>query len=153
MRFLEQMAKSLGPAGSKLALAKLRPKMEPILTKQGLTWEDVLPALELVDSVEELMAAAEGPMGFLEQMAKSLGPAGAKLALAKLRPKMEPILTKQGLTWEDVLPALESVDSAEELVAAAEDPMRFLEQMAKSLGPAGAKLALAKLRPKMEPIL
>merc|ERR1719409_1501404 len=129
MGFLEQMAKSLGPAGAKLALAKLRPKMEPILTKQGLTWEDVLPALELVDSVEELMAAAEDPMGLLEQMAKSLGPAGAKLALAKLRPKMEPILTKQGLTWEDVLPALESVDSAEELVAAAEDPMRFLEQM------------------------
>ncbi len=79
----------MGHAGKKWAIAKLRPKMEPSLKKQGLLWEDVLPALELVDSVEELQAAAEDPEGFLKSMAKTLGPAGKKWAIAKLPPKME----------------------------------------------------------------
>ena len=59
-----------------------------------------------VDSVEEIQAALQDPMGFLERLAKSMGPAAKKLALARLRPKLEPALKKQGLQWSDATPLL-----------------------------------------------
>eukprot|EP01050_Picozoa_sp_SAG11_P045012 SAG11_NODE_22201_length_410_cov_0.868167_1_plen_78_part_00 len=40
-----------------MLLAKLRPKLEPILKAKGLAWEDVLPALQLIDTLEEIKAA------------------------------------------------------------------------------------------------
>ncbi len=60
------------------------------------------------DSVDELVADAEDPDGAMEKIARSSGLAGKKLALTKLRPKMEPVLLKQGLAWEAVLLALVS---------------------------------------------
>ena len=62
----------------------------------------VVPALEQVDTPDELMAALEDPEAFLKSMASSLGPVGIRLAIAKLRPKLEPVLKKQGLSWTDV---------------------------------------------------
>ena len=59
--------------------------------------------------MEELRAAAEDPVKFMEDLAKSMGPAATKFALAKLRPKLEPLLKKQGLEWDDALPALQAV--------------------------------------------
>ena len=41
----------------------------------GLIWEDVLPALELVDTPEELQAAFDDPEGFLRNLAVAAGPA------------------------------------------------------------------------------
>ena len=40
------------------ALARLKPVLEPKLPKP-LTWADVEPAIEMIDSVEELRAAVE----------------------------------------------------------------------------------------------
>merc|ERR1719460_1637242 len=119
----------MSPAGKKLAMMKLRPKLEPHLKKQGLTFEDVIPALEQVDTIEELQAALANPSEFLENLAKSTGP-----AMKKLRPKLEPHLKKQGLTFEDVIPALEQVDTIEELQDAHENPSEFLEKLARSMG-------------------
>ena len=63
-----------------------------------------------VDSVEELQEAFQDPMAFLEGLAKSMGPAAKKMALRQLiKPKLEPLLEKRGLKWEDVAPALEKV--------------------------------------------
>merc|ERR1719337_539475 len=107
--FLERSAKSMGPAAKKIVLAKLRSKLEPRLKKRGMEWADVAPALEEVDSVEELQAALQDPTAFFEGLAKSMGPAAKKIALAKLRSKLEPRLKKQGLEWADVAPALEEV--------------------------------------------
>merc|ERR1719316_2556412 len=97
----------MGPAAKKLLIAKLRPKLEPHLERQGLEWCDVVPALELVDSAEELEAAIADPEGFFKSLADSMGPAAKKWLIAKVRPKLEPHLEKQGLEWCDVVPALE----------------------------------------------
>merc|ERR1711937_965612 len=99
------LANAMSPAARKLVIAKLRPKLEPHLKTQDLLWEDVLPALDSIDSVFELRAAIENPQQFLESLANAMSPAARKLMIAKLRPKLEPHLETQGLLWEDVLPA------------------------------------------------
>merc|ERR1719487_912983 len=110
---MKKLAKSMGPAAKKYAMMKLRPILKPHLEKQGLTFEDVIPALEQVDTIEELQDAHENPSEFLEALAESMGPAAKKYAMMKLRPKLKPHLEKQGLTFEDVIPALEQVDTIE----------------------------------------
>merc|ERR1719331_2701302 len=134
-------------------MMKLRQKLEPHLEKQGLTFDDVRPALEQVDTIEELQDAHENPSEFLEKVARSTGPAAKKYAMMKLRPKLKPHLEKQGLTFEDVRPALEQVDTIEELQAAVENPSEFLENLARSTGPAAKKYAMIQLRPKLKPHL
>ena len=64
--------------------------------------------------MEELQAALQDPMAFFEGLAKSMGPAAKKIALAKLRSKLEPRLKKRGMEWADVAPALEEVRSGAE---------------------------------------
>jgi secreted Zn-dependent insulinase-like peptidase len=54
-------------ATTKAAIVKLRPKLEPVLMKQGLSFDDALPALELVD-IKELEAAMSDPEAFLESL-------------------------------------------------------------------------------------
>merc|ERR1719271_1492087 len=133
---------------------KLRPVLEPHLLKQGLTFADVVHALEpFVDTIEELQGAHANPSEFLESLATSTGPAAKKLAMVKLRPVLEPHLLKQGLTFPDVVPALEQVDTLEELQGALANPSEFLESLATSMGPAAKKLAMVKLRPVLEPHL
>ena len=55
--FLEKLMEKGGPIAKKLLIAKIRPKAEPKLKRKGLVWEDVVPVLELVDSMEELQEA------------------------------------------------------------------------------------------------
>ena len=49
----------------------LKPPLEPHLTKHGLTWPDVVSVLEEVDSIDELKAAAEKPIAFLDRVSKA----------------------------------------------------------------------------------
>ena len=50
----------LAKQGKKLAIAKLAPLLKPLLAKQNLAWADVVPALDAVDSLEELTGALTG---------------------------------------------------------------------------------------------
>ena len=67
---IEDMGESLGislhrggPAAKKLAIAKLRPTLEPIVeSRSGVKWDDALPAIELIDTIEELEEAVENPV-------------------------------------------------------------------------------------------
>ena len=113
---------------------KLKTKLVPYLRKQGLEWSDVLPVLEAIDTVEELQAAVADPGGNLAKLAKTSIPLAKKLAIMKLKPKMEARLLKQGLEWSDVLPVLEQVDTVEELQAAVTDPQAFLKHLASAGG-------------------
>ena len=59
--FIERLTTSLGPTvGKKLAIAKLAPLLKPLLAKQNLAWADVVPALDAVDSLDELTGALTG---------------------------------------------------------------------------------------------
>ena len=64
---------------------------------------------------ERFCEAMSDPVGFFERVIASAGPAAKKLAMAKLRPVLEPHVKKQGLAWADVLPILDTVDTAKEL--------------------------------------
>ena len=86
-------------AAWRMAIAKLRPKLECELAKWHVTWDDVLPVLRLVDSLEELQAALEDPDGFLTKLASAAGPAAKRFLVAKLRKPLEPIAMSKGLVW------------------------------------------------------
>ena len=66
-------------------MKKLRPRLEPLVVEKGLAWDDVVPALELIDTVEEIEAAASDPAAFLSKLTSTAGPVALKLAVKKLQ--------------------------------------------------------------------
>jgi hypothetical protein len=67
---------------------------------------------EMVDSLEEIRAAVEAPDALLKKMLDAGGPVACKLVLAKLRPRLEPLLREKGMAWTDVLAGADQVDAA-----------------------------------------
>ena len=59
------------------------------LEKKGLLWTTVEAVLNAVD-VDELRAAFDSPEQFFKTLTLPAGPAAKKLAIVKLRPKLEP---------------------------------------------------------------
>ena len=127
--FLKQLANASSSAAKKLAIAQLKPVIQLHLRKQGLEWADVVPVLETIDSIEELQAAVNDPEAFLDRVLRSSGPAAKKLAIMHLKPRLDPYLRARGLEWEDVVPVMGTIDSVEELRAAAADPVALLEHV------------------------
>ena len=154
--FLEKLMSKLAPVAMKLAIARLKPKLEPQLVKHELQWADVLPTLELVDTIEEIKAAVANPDEFFEGLADAAGPAGKKLAIAKLRPKLKPYLVQYDLDWADLRPALEAVVdevTPSTLKDAINNAEAFLEELASKFAEVAIKIAIAKMRPKLLPYL
>jgi len=89
-------------AAIKLAVQKLRPKMEPWVKRQNLEWTDIEPLIEEVDSINDLKIAATDFEAFMERISEKSEPIAVKWAILKLRPKLEPHLRKHGLKWTDV---------------------------------------------------
>merc|ERR1719174_3256867 len=56
-----------------LAMKKLRPVLEPRLKEGGLEFEDVIPALEQVDRIEDLQGALTNPSELIKFLATSVG--------------------------------------------------------------------------------
>ena len=54
---------------------------------------------------------------------------------------------------EEVLPILETIDTAEEIRQAIEKPEAFMQELATASTPVARKRALAKARPRIEPEL
>eukprot|EP01045_Picozoa_sp_COSAG04_P010828 COSAG04_NODE_674_length_11272_cov_8.036248_7_plen_273_part_00 len=150
--FCRQLLSAVGPAGKKIALGKLRPKLEHRLAKRDLLWEDALPAIEVLADVDRLQAALEDPDALVQELLASAGPVAKKIAAAKLRPELEPKLAKHGLGWADVMPALE-LKTKKGLDGALANPDAFVASLLSAVGPVGKRIALAKLRPKLEATL
>ena len=129
--FCRQLLSAVGPVGKRIALAKLRPNLEATLaTRHALLWADALPALELVDSLEEIQAAVNDPDAFVQTLMATAGPAAKAMLTAKLRGLLIPIVAKRGLVWEDIALQMEMVSSMEDLEQAMADPEAFLAQLA-----------------------
>jgi hypothetical protein len=62
-----ELADAALKAAIKSAVAKLKPRIEPELEQYGLGWEIVEPAIEMVDTVEEIQAAVANPEEFLQK--------------------------------------------------------------------------------------
>eukprot|EP01048_Picozoa_sp_COSAG05_P014158 COSAG05_NODE_1577_length_4502_cov_3.764706_4_plen_358_part_01 len=151
--FVNELLEAMGPIGKQILIEKLIQALEPKLQQEGLSTDDASQAFQLVETLDSLRDAIHDPEAFLKRLMEAGGAAGKKLALAKLRPKLEPKLEVHGLTYDDVLPALELIDTVEELEEAVRDPEALLKRLMEAGGAAGKKLALAKLRPKLEPKL
>ena len=123
-----------GEVARKLLLSKLKPLLEPYLEQQSLTWVDVQPAFEFVDTLAELQEALSNPEAFFTKLLKGCGAAARKMLLAQLRPLVEPMLSQQGLLWSDVQPMFASVDSQEKLQQALSNPETFLENLLSGAG-------------------
>ena len=54
-----------------------------------LTYPMALPALELIDSVDELKAAMSDAGGFIQRLVESFGAAAKRFVIAQLRPLLE----------------------------------------------------------------
>ena len=122
--------------------------------QQGLQWSDVQPMLESVDTQDELRQALDDPETFLKKLlAGAGGQVARKLLLSKLKPLLEPYMRKQSLTWADVEPALELVDTLAELEEASSNPEAFFQKLLKGGGPAAKRMLIAQLRPLLEPQL
>ena len=95
-----------------------------------LTWEDILPALEMIDSVEELEAAVRNPEAFVKRLftaavAPALLKAAIHVAVPMLKERVEASIPPP-LTWEDVEPAVRAIDTVQEVQAAIENPQAFI---------------------------
>ena len=99
-----------------------------------MTWVDVQPVFEFVDTLAELQEALSNPEAFFTKLLKGSGPAARKMLIAQLRPLVEPMLSQQGLLWSDVQPMFASVDSQEKLQQALSNPETFLENLLAGAG-------------------
>eukprot|EP01052_Picozoa_sp_SAG31_P037094 SAG31_NODE_4731_length_2995_cov_3.155732_3_plen_145_part_01 len=143
--------------------AELRQLIEPLLAKLDIQWSDsrVQEALGTTEAVQHavddpvafiqsLLSGREGDVGvdsLLADIATAAAPMAIRLAIAQLRPKLEPHLLHHDMKWEDALPALELIDTMEEVQAAIADPEAFLAKVMAAAGPVAIKLLIAKLRP------
>eukprot|EP00929_Paragymnodinium_shiwhaense_P024636 TRINITY_DN15096_c0_g1_i4.p1 TRINITY_DN15096_c0_g1~~TRINITY_DN15096_c0_g1_i4.p1 ORF type:complete len:1148 (+),score=232.27 TRINITY_DN15096_c0_g1_i4:64-3444(+) len=154
MGFLKDRSSTCQRLARKLAIAQLRPKIEPQLKEYGLEWANFKLILDEVDTLEEIQDAINDVTGFLKRLAGKFPPVARKFALKALRPSIELELQKHELKWEDMEEDFENVllhlDSVEEIQKAAADPVGFLNQM---LVPIAIKVALKKLKPVLEPKL
>jgi hypothetical protein len=76
--FLEQLA-AAGTLGIKsFAVMRLKPALEPLLEEQGLDWDDVVPILSRVNSLDTLRAGENEPEAFLAQLLASEPRGGAR---------------------------------------------------------------------------
>eukprot|EP00966_Prymnesium_polylepis_P143273 3307098-Prymnesium_polylepis.1 len=151
------MAKVSGTLAIKVAVVKLRLCMKRILKRCGLSWADVKPAVEAIDTVKELETAAADPETFLLQsVAKASGLVAAKLAAAKRVERfasVEQALKSQGVSWADVAHVLEALDTVQDVEAVMDDFQQLLQKMDASGGAVARKAKIIKLRPRIERVL
>lgn len=164
---MKQLKDAGGELGRQWLLGQARHVLEPQLHERGLTWEDAKPAIEMIDSVEELRRAAEDPAAFLTNLASLARPIAMRWLLATLRPLAEKALDRKGLEWEDVLAALKLLDAdwlwiqltdPPSLVEKLSDPGAFFEtspapdgEATGSASPALRRLLIALMRRPASP--
>lgn len=141
------------PLIKKLALAKVRRYLEPFLTELELAWPAVLPVLRLIEPVSEFEAAFAQPEEFIEGL-PSRDPEVAKAwAVARVKPRVLPLLAEYGVVWEDLLKVLKLTSTAD-LATALENPQLFMEELnQKRVGNACKWFLIARIRPGLEPLL
>eukprot|EP00966_Prymnesium_polylepis_P160442 3709341-Prymnesium_polylepis.2 len=147
--FLDNLTTVSAAAGVKLAVVKLKPRLSRWLERHALEWTDVEPALDLVDSLDDLRHAIDFPEKFLDDLAAESVAAGMKLTVVKLKPRLGRWMARYDLKWGDVEPVLELVDSFDDLRRAVEDPEGFIEHLAAGTGKASVKLVVLKLKPRL----
>ena len=145
--------------------------LRPVLVEEGLTLEDIRPTLEAMDTVDKLLEALNHPKFYIE------GPLVRNVFVDRLAPVLAPLLTQaqaakgvleiqpqewktlclsdllNGLTLQDIRPALANVGSTKELCDARADPESFLRALTTSTSEAARHFAIARLGARVLPLL
>ena len=98
---------------------RLKPLLKRVKLPAPLAWDDLWPALELIDSIEELQEAVRHPSAFVQRLlTAAVAPALLKAAICLAVPRLKRVVEKRlppPLTWEDVEPAILTIDTPQEL--------------------------------------
>ena len=140
--FLDKVLETAVPT----LVAMLKAKLQPYCEKMGLPWEVVEPPIDELDTAQELQAAIADFDAFL---AKALASSVAGL-ITLLKGKIQPYCEDMGLPWAVVEPAIDAVDTVEELQAAIADMDTFLTNVLASSIVALVALFKGKVRPICE---
>jgi hypothetical protein len=104
---MEKLAKASEPVVKRIAIAGLRKTLELRLTRNGITWDEAVPALEAI-SLELLKECAqtESIEPIVEELAEAAGAIALKITLAETRQMLQPRLAEskmKGAAWKDVV--------------------------------------------------
>ena len=135
--FVAQLVTGAGTLARAVAIAKLRPVLEPLIDERGVPWAAAVPALELaisslIEGAQDISEVVEQvlsePREFLDKVLAA-GERATAFAIAKLRPLLENLANAKGIKWESLVPVLEMTTGVEELTAALTAPSALLERV------------------------
>eukprot|EP00928_Gymnodinium_smaydae_P021907 TRINITY_DN18583_c0_g1_i1.p1 TRINITY_DN18583_c0_g1~~TRINITY_DN18583_c0_g1_i1.p1 ORF type:complete len:1139 (-),score=156.53 TRINITY_DN18583_c0_g1_i1:189-3101(-) len=131
----------------------------------GVTWEDVRPIFEEIDTLDEVQRFILQPKLFIEKMCDWGGPVARKCIVLHLRFELcEPRSRLVNLIecmvgtrfsfvvdWEDLEAVLREVDTVDELREIIHDPKGFLQRLTAVTTPAARRFMLLLIRSRVEP--
>tara|TARA_B100000900_G_scaffold330989_1_gene291591 strand:- start:29 stop:2101 length:2073 start_codon:yes stop_codon:yes gene_type:complete len=143
--FITELVNKAGPVGKKMIISNLRTQIEPMLDTYNLSWDEILPAIELFADLESLQNALDNPELFIEELLSKAGPAGKKIIIANLRPSIESELQKYNMTWENTEPVIEMlIDSFSDSISLQNMDITDIDEITDNLKNIGKQLGLDK---------
>lgn len=133
------------------ALFEIKDKVDPYLAEYGLTFNDALNAVAVLneDDFKKLKSKE-----IVEKLLNAAGALAVKVALFKFRVPLQPHLVENGLTWEDAMTMVSSIKLADlKQSIDARDPSGLLQKILTACIPLAKKAALFKIRAPLEPKL
>eukprot|EP01052_Picozoa_sp_SAG31_P005638 SAG31_NODE_250_length_19098_cov_4.337123_8_plen_1277_part_00 len=138
----------------KIETCKLKSKIEPLLRKENILWEDFISIAQNIGRIDPINEALSNPETFLDVLSTNEASTVTWIAVCRLRPAIEPIVAKSGIFWGDILPILATVDVVGQLEELVMDPSRFLANLASATNDQISKqICMCRLRPELEPIV
>lgn len=135
--------KLLRTAGEELAMYVVGRTVDELEAQVGVASD--LPNMDGLPQVTEMKSLIKEQNALFVEMSREGGAAAMRFAIARLRPRLQPLVEKHGLEWKDILPVLELV-KVDTLLDALEDPDELMRMLTKECGVVGRKFAIAKLR-------
>ncbi|CAK8996822.1 unnamed protein product [Durusdinium trenchii] len=121
------------PTALRMASARLRMFVEPLLQELKISWHDARCVFHQFSTLEELQPAIDEPKAFLEKLRRREDEIGHAWAIASARFSLEPLAMQQKLgNWEELVPVMLSC-TRKELQLAEGNGKRFLDILKKKI--------------------
>jgi hypothetical protein len=112
--FVKTLLTKGGPAAMKLLALRLRPLLDPELQKHGLSWDALMPLVEVMDDLSP-QEAMNKPMNVLKKLMKEAGPVTTKILKEKMEGAAMDAMEEMGIDGEDAAAAMEAAKMADKL--------------------------------------
>lgn len=140
------LTKSGGIIDKSLVVGKINLKriLTPILPKYNLNYSDIEIIIEEIDTMSKLKEIERNPEYFLKSLLFVSKPLINKLIMLgfmESKPKIEPILNKYNLVWNDIDPILKFL-TLDNIIKLGEDPEDILKELKIYVEPLLKKLLI-----------